>query len=82
MSEGILDQEFDPDFVSALVVHLMSEESTTTGEVIHAAGGRYSRVRYAESAGVEFGAVPSPAELGARWDEIMDMSGASIVPDA
>jgi NAD(P)-dependent dehydrogenase (short-subunit alcohol dehydrogenase family) len=82
MSEGILEREFDPAYASALVVFLSSEECTTTGEVIHAAGGRYSRVRYAESRGVEFEAVPSPAELSARWGDILDMNDARIVPAA
>lgn len=80
MSEGILDQEYDPDFVSALVVYLASEECETTGEVIHAAGGRYSRVRYTESVGVEFDEVPSPAELGERWADILAMEDARIAP--
>jgi len=79
MSEEILAEEFDPDFVSALVVHLASEECETTGEVIHAAAGRYSRVRYAESAGVEFAAVPSPSDLRDKWAEIMEMKGARMM---
>lgn len=80
MSEEILGQEFDPDYASALVVYLASDECETTGEVIHAAGGRYTRVRYAESVGVEFGEVPSQAELRARWAEITEMEDAKIVP--
>lgn len=83
MSESILGEEFDPDFVSALVVQLASEECETTGEILHAAAGRYSRVRYAESVGVAFESVPSQDELRERWDGIMDMTGAQIaaVPD-
>ncbi len=81
MSEEILAEEFDPDFVSALVVYLAGEECETTGEVIHAAAGRYSRVRYAESIGVEFVAVPSPSEVGERWGEIMEMEDARVVPE-
>ncbi len=82
MSEGILDDSYDPDFVSALVVYLSSEECETTGEIIHAAAGRYSRVRYAESVGVGFDAVPSQADLGEKWGEIMEMTGAKIAPAA
>ena len=81
MSEEILEQEFEPEYVSALVVYLASEECETTGEVIHAAAGRYSRVRYTESAGVQFDQVPSPVELGGRWGDIMAMEGARVVPD-
>lgn len=80
MSEGILDQEHDPDYVSALVVYLASEECETTGEVIHAAAGRYARVRYAESAGVHFESVPTQGELAGRWGDIMDMNTAKVVP--
>ena len=78
MSEGILEQEFDPAYVSALVVYLSGDECTTTGEVIHAAAGRYSRVRYAESIGVEFESVPTAAELSGCWDELMVMDGARV----
>ncbi len=80
MSEGILDEAHDPDFVSALVVYLSSEECEVTGEIIHAAAGRYSRVRYAESVGVSFQAVPSQAELRAQWGGVMDMTDARIAP--
>ncbi len=80
MSEEILGQEFDPDYASALVVYLASDECETTGEVIHAAGGRYTRVRYAESVGVEFDKVPAQVELSARWPEIMAMDGAQSTP--
>jgi NAD(P)-dependent dehydrogenase (short-subunit alcohol dehydrogenase family) len=80
MSEGILEREFDPAYASALVVYLAGDECETTGEVIHAAGGRYARVRYATSAGIEFDDVPTPAQLRGRWDEIMEMSDATIAP--
>ncbi len=81
MSEGILDREFDPDYAAAVVAYLCSEECETTGEVIHAAGGRYTRVRYAESVGVELDAVPSPAELGERWADILEMKDARVTPE-
>jgi len=78
MSEAVLDREFDPGYVSALVAYLASEECTSTGEIVHAAGGRYTRVRFMQSRGVELDAVPEPGELGERWDEIMDLDGARI----
>ena len=81
MSEGILDREFDPDYAAAVVAYLCSEECESTGEVIHAAGGRYTRVRYAESVGVELDAVPSPAELGERWADILEMKDARVTPE-
>ena len=80
MSEGVLDHEFDPAYVSALVVQLCSDECRTTGEVIHAADGKYSRVRYAESTGVVFDHVPSQAELRDSWQAITNMDGARSVP--
>jgi len=80
MSEGVLDHEFDPAYVSALVVQLCSDECRTTGEVIHAADGKYTRVRYAESIGVVFDHVPSQAELRDSWPAMMDLDGAATVP--
>ena len=82
MSAEVLQEEFDPAYVSVLVAHLVGEECTTSGEVIHAAGGRYARVRYMEARRAEFSAVPTVAELGERWDEIMDMEGAQLAAPA
>lgn len=79
MSEGVLDHEFDPGYVSALVVQLAGDECRTTGEVVHAADGKYTRVRYAESAGVVFDHVPSQAELRTSWQQIMSMDEAATV---
>lgn len=80
MSEGIFDHVFDPAYVSALVVYLSSDECGTTGEVIHAADGKYSRVRYAESIGMAFDHLPSQSELRDGWPVITEMEGAQIVP--
>ncbi len=82
MSAAVLEQEFDPAYVSVLVAHLAGEECTTSGEVIHAAGGRYARVRYMEAKGAEFDAVPTVEQLAARWDEVMDMEGARLAAPA
>jgi len=82
MSAEVLQEEFDPAYVSVLVAQLLGEECTTSGEVIHAAGGRYARVRYMEAKGAEFSAVPTVEELGERWDEIMDMEGAQLAAPA
>lgn len=80
MSAGILDEEFDPEFVSVLVAYLVGEEGTTTGEIVHAAGGRYTRVRYAESRGVEFDEAPTVDALAGRWDGLIDMENAVVRP--
>ncbi|MGI8712289.1 MAG: SDR family NAD(P)-dependent oxidoreductase [Solirubrobacteraceae bacterium] len=82
MSADVLDEEVDPAYVAALVVYLLGEECTTSGEVIHAAGGRYARIRYMESRGVEFNAVPTDQQLAQRWDEILDMRDAQLAPPA
>ncbi len=80
MSVDILGEEFGPAYASALVAYLMSVECTTSGEILHAAGGRYTRVRYAESRGVEFDGAPSVDALAGRWEELMDMRHAEIRP--
>lgn len=80
MSVGILDEPADPAYVSVLVAYLLSEECRVSGEILHASSGRYARVRYCESVGVEFAAVPTVEELTARWDEIMDLEGAQVAP--
>lgn len=66
----------DPAYVSPLVVHLAGEECTTTGEVILAGGGSYSRVRYVQAQGAQFDAVPTVEDLAARWEQVMDLDGA------
>jgi len=78
MSVDILDDAFAPEFASVLVAYLVSDECTTTGEILHAAAGRYTRVRYAESRGVEFDAVPDLATLAGRWADVMDMQDAEV----
>ena len=64
MSVDILDDAFAPEFASVLVAYLVSDECTTTGEILHAAAGRYTRVRYAESRGVEFDSRPGSRLVG------------------
>ncbi len=78
MSVDILDEEFDPEFASVAVAYLAGEECRVSGEVIHAAAGRYTRVRYAESRGVEFAEVPTVDALSSRFDEVLDMTNAEI----
>ena len=39
MSVDILDDAFAPEFASVLVAYLVSDECTTTGEILHAAAG-------------------------------------------
>ena len=82
MTEDIFPEEalkqFDPAYVSPVVVHLASDECTDTGEVILAGGGQYARVRFFQSQGTHFGSVPSVDDLAAQWDTIMNMDGAQM----
>jgi NAD(P)-dependent dehydrogenase (short-subunit alcohol dehydrogenase family) len=71
-----MQQQMDPAYVSPVVVHLASEETTASGEVILAGGGNYAKVAIMQAQGANFDKVPSPSELAARWDEITDMSAA------
>lgn len=80
MSEAILKKPADPAYVSVLVAFLLSEECSVSGEVVHAQSGRYARVRYCESPGVEFSAVPTIEQLADRWDEIMATEGVRVAP--
>jgi NAD(P)-dependent dehydrogenase (short-subunit alcohol dehydrogenase family) len=82
MTEDIFPEELiaamDPAYVSPLVVQLASEECTDTGEVVLAGGGQYARVHYMQAQGAHFDSVPSPDDVAASWDRIMDMEGAQL----
>jgi NAD(P)-dependent dehydrogenase (short-subunit alcohol dehydrogenase family) len=82
MTEDIFPEEalkqFDPAYVSPLVVHLGSEECTDTGSIILAGGGNYARVAYFQSTGAQFSEVPNVDDLAARWDEVTDMATAQL----
>lgn len=82
MTEDVMPEEtlasLDPAFVSPLVVHLASEECTDTGTVVLAGGGNYARVAQMQAQGAHFDAVPTPDDLAAAWDEVMDMDGAEL----
>jgi NAD(P)-dependent dehydrogenase (short-subunit alcohol dehydrogenase family) len=71
-------EQLDPAFVSPAVVHLCSEECTDTGSIVLAGGGQYARIAFFQSAGVAFDKVPGVDELAARWEEVTDMSAATL----
>jgi len=73
-----------PEFVSAVVGLLCSEEHTGTGDIISAGAGYYSRIGIIEGAGVCFGAdhAPAPEAIAGRWAEICDLSQAQPFDDA
>lgn len=82
MTEDIMPADalaaLDPAYVAPLVVHLASDECTTTGEVVLAGGGQYARVHYVQAKGAAFGEVPSVEDVAAAWDRIMDLEGAEL----
>lgn len=79
MTSGMLPtgELYDPAFVSAAVVHMVSEECRTSGEIIRVGGGTIARVAYVVSPGASFDRVPTVDEVGERWEAIRDMTDAT-----
>lgn len=71
-------KQFDPAYVSPLVVHLGTDEMTDSGWIVLAGGGQYARVAFSQAKGVHFSEVPTPEALGEKWGEITDMTDAPI----
>jgi len=67
-----------PAHVAPVVGHLCSDEMADTGQVFVVGGGRVYRVAQFQSKGVNFADVPSIAEVGARWSEIVDLGNAEV----
>lgn len=84
MTEDIMGRErleaSDPAYVSPLVVHLASDECEETGRVYVAGAGRYTRVHYMQSPGIEVTAVPSVEDIAKDWEAINDMTRATLAP--
>lgn len=82
MTEDIFDDsmlaQFDPAYVSPLVVHLASEECTDTGMTVLAGGGTYARVALSQAHGCTFDRVPTPDDIAAQWQDITDMTDAPL----
>ena len=81
MTETILPpnilEKLQPEFVSALVTYLASEQFDDSGAVYATGGGYYSRVELVEGQGVGIDSDKvSPEEIVANWDKINDMSKA------
>src|SRR5712691_990843 len=63
--------ELDAELVVPGVLFLASEECSFSGIVLHAAGGRFSTLRWQQGDAVDFGREPvEPEAIAARWDEI------------
>lgn len=71
-----LHETFDPAYVSPVVVHLASEECSDSGTVTLAGGGRYQRLTYFQSPGVQLDHVPSPGEIADLWGDITGLDHA------
>jgi NAD(P)-dependent dehydrogenase (short-subunit alcohol dehydrogenase family) len=78
MTQDVAPQEvldkLDPAYVSPVVAHLVSEESTDSGSVFVVGGGLVQRVALFANDGVRFSEPPGLAELTAAWPEIADLS--------
>ncbi len=82
MTEDIFDealqQQYDPAYVSPVVVHLCSDEMADTGTIVLAGGGLYARVAYSQAVGSTFTAVPTPETIAEQWATITDMADAPL----
>lgn len=74
MTEELMPAEFAGRFpaelVSPVVVHLVSADCDTSGEVFSVGGGHVARVAIVETRGVRFPDGLTAADAAARWDEI------------
>ena len=73
-----------PEYVTALMGWLCSEESTLSGEIIEAGMGYYSKVQITEAPGYIFQGdeVPTPEQIRDQWSNISNMEGALPYPGA
>lgn len=73
-----------PEFTSAAVCFLCSEECKSSGEIISAGGGYVARAAIVESEGVFLDVTrrPSPDDVASLFSQISDMSKAKGFPSA
>ena len=73
-----LAPKMKPEYVTAMMAWLCSEESTLAGEIIEAGMGYYSKVQIVEAPGFIFEGdqVPTPEQIRDKWSSISDMAGA------
>jgi NAD(P)-dependent dehydrogenase (short-subunit alcohol dehydrogenase family) len=80
MTADIAPQEvldtLGPAHVAPVVGHLLSEECTDSGSVFVAGGGQVHQVKQFMTKGVTFSDVPTLEQVGDRWGEVTDLSGA------
>ncbi len=71
-------EKLPPEYVSPVVGHLLSEESTTTGSVFVVGGGQVYRVALFQNSGVFFEKPPTIEQVADSWDAITEMDGAVL----
>ena len=80
MTADIAPQEvldtLGPAHVAPVVGYLLSDECADSGTVTVAGGGQVHQVAPYMTKGVTFSEVPTLEQVGDRWDEITDLSGA------
>ncbi|QIZ37982.1 SDR family NAD(P)-dependent oxidoreductase [Saccharopolyspora sp. ASAGF58] len=78
MTERIMDEElqkrFRPEYVSAMVAFLASENCAENGRIFELGGGYYSRVAVVQGEGVVFDDVPTPEQIEERLTALSDVS--------
>jgi len=82
MTQDILPPEvfakLTPEYVAPVVAYLCSEESTDSGSIFIAGGGKVQRTALFQNEGVTFENPPSVEEVAAQWSKITDLSTAQL----
>ncbi|MCD2194602.1 SDR family NAD(P)-dependent oxidoreductase [Actinomycetospora endophytica] len=69
-------EKLGPAHVAPVVGYLLSDECSDSGTVTVAGGGQIHQVAQFMTKGVTFSEVPTLEQVGDRWNEITDLSGA------
>jgi NAD(P)-dependent dehydrogenase (short-subunit alcohol dehydrogenase family) len=69
-------EKLSPAHVAPVVGYLLSDECADSGSVIVAGGGQVHQVKQFMTKGVTFSDVASIEQVGDRWSEVTDLSGA------
>ncbi len=86
LTEDVMPPQFfekmKPEFITALVVYLCSEQCQDSGAIINCAVGYYSRSAIMTGKGVMLSdgkRIPAPEEIMENWDKIMNLDGAKTL---
>jgi NAD(P)-dependent dehydrogenase (short-subunit alcohol dehydrogenase family) len=69
-------EKLGPAHVAPVVGYLLSDECSDSGTVTVAGGGQVHQVAQFMTKGVTFSEVPTLEQVGDRWHEVTDLSGA------